>query len=67
MAVGLLVAATTGLCSLVSAGYLLRGVIVGLAGIQTVVLYLGLILLGLLAATIGWWMFRRGLARMREG
>lgn len=66
MAVGLVVAATTGLCSLGFAGWMIYEAAAGNGDWQSMVFVGFWIVLGFVVAAIGWWLFRRGLARLQE-
>lgn len=64
MAVGLLVAATTGLCSLASTVMIFIVPAGQSADTNIVLIY---IVIGFLVSAFGFWLFRRGRARMRRG
>jgi hypothetical protein len=64
MAVGLLVALTTGLCSLTFTALFIVGE--AKIGPETGII-IGFIVIGLLVSAFGVWLFRRGRARVRRG
>lgn len=64
MTVGLIVASTSGLCSLVFTGMIVVGNIK--LGPDAGVL-IGLIVSGFMVSAVGFWLFRRGRAWMRRG
>lgn len=67
MAVGLVMALTCGLCSVVFTGVVLQAKIAAGGDKDAFDIAIGFIVAGFAAAAIGIWLFRRGRARLRRG